>query len=304
MNQDLNKLNIKNELENPQAAASLTSWITTSHIKPQSELTITNTPVLMTSFDNIIFCMDNSTSLSIYERNKVELKLKNTAKLSVLNPKGIAANENYFAVCYSGTLKKDQMKGIWKNLSSNGVMLFTRQQHVVCSIHDKIIELKKDSFKQPTDVALTENHLFVCDKELRAIFKYNLKTAAMQKIQFKDAEPYSISANNSTFIVTDMNSTITMFDLETCNQIKSKSLKIIDQISGLFNTVLTEDGLIFVKNSENQLCLLDSNLEHRAFFNEIQAKNLNISFLQQPNQMLIIGCVNSSQQFKLFGYVV
>ncbi len=307
LNQDLKSINELDDTISLKNSSDLTDWTATSNIKPQSEATISNTPNLMTSFGNILFCMDNASNLSIYERAfSMELKLKNSNKLSVPNVKSIAANENYFAVAYSGTLKKDQMKGVWKNASPNGVMLFLRQQFVVLSIHDRIMELKNnESFKQPTGLALTDKYLFVCDKELKSVFKFDLKTFSLiQRIPFKDTDPYSVCISKESFIVTDTKSLMYMFDIESCAQQKSTSLKLIDQINSSFTTVSNNDGLLFVKNSENQLCLLDSDLEQRAFFNQIQAKILSIAFLNQPGQMLIIGCVNSSKQNKLYSYVI
>ncbi len=96
--------------------SSLSNWILASHVKPQSESTISNQPTFMNTFENLLFCMDNSSFLSIYERAfTAELKQKNSVKLGVPNPRGIAANDSYFAVSYSG-LKKEQMKGIYDSI--------------------------------------------------------------------------------------------------------------------------------------------------------------------------------------------
>lgn len=136
------------------------------------------------------------------------------------------------------------------------------------------------------------------------MFKFNIKTSILlQRISTKD-EPYSLSLNRDSLLVADLKSNFQFYDIETCSPRQSKNLKHIDQINSMFGTVLTDDGLVIAKNSENQLTLLDSDLEQRAFFNEIQAKILSITFIQSPRQMLIIGGVNSSQQNKLFSYVV
>ena len=109
--------------------------------------------------------MDFASNVTIYESNSIELREKNKVKISVPNPRAISANETYFAVSYSGPLKKEQSKGIWKNLPNAGVILFTRQEYVICSVHDKIIDLGKnnESFKQPTG-----NTNFNCRKKLFA----------------------------------------------------------------------------------------------------------------------------------------
>jgi hypothetical protein len=147
---------------NASDSTSLTNWIMASHIKPQSESTITNPPVFMNTFENLLFCMDNTSFLSIYERAfTAELKSKNSLKLGVPNPRGIAANDSYFAVSYSG-LKKEQMKGTFKNLNPTGVILYRREQYVVCTIYDKVIELKgnDEAFKSPTGLAMTNKYNF------------------------------------------------------------------------------------------------------------------------------------------------
>lgn len=288
---------------------SLPNWIAHSHSKPQSESTISNQPTMMTSYQNLLFTMDQNSFLSIYERAfTAELKTKNSVKLGVPNAKCIAANQNYFAVSYSG-LKKEQMKGTFKNMKPSGVVLYRRENFVVCTIFDKAIELKEanESFKSPSGLAMTSTHLLVCDRELKSIFKFDIKTGKLtHRAKLTEGEPNSLSINGSKMIVTDCTlSNLYVFDLETFSQLKSLSLKTIDQISGQFATVLTEEDLIFIKNSEHQLSLLDQNLQQRAYFNEIQARILNIAMVRQTqNTMLVIGCVNNKQQYKLFGYIV
>ncbi len=197
--------------------------------------------------------------------------------------------------------------GTFKNLNPTGVILYRRENYVVCTIYDKVIELKGDeAFKCPTALAMTNKYLLVCDKELKSVFKFDVKTSQLvQRANLLDGEPSSISINGNKFVITDsLNSIIYQFDLETFTQLKSISIKQIDQINGAFNTILTDEDLIFIKNSENQLTLLDNGLQQRTYFNEIQARIQNIAFIKQNNQMLIIGCINNKQQYKLFGYIV
>ena len=288
-------------------STSLVSWIAASHMKPQSESTISNFPTHMTTFENLLFSMDNSSYLSVYERAfTAELKPKNSLKLGVPNPRGIAANENYFAVSYAG-LKKEQMKGTFKNMNPTGVILYRREQYVVCTIYDKVIELRGDDvFKAPTGLAMTKDKLLVCDKELRSVLKFDLKTGALlQRANLVEGEPSSVSINGNKFVITDcVSSMLYVFELDTFAQLRCASLRAIDQLNGAFNTILTDDELVFVKNSENQITVLDRQLQQRAHFNEINARIQNIAFIRQNNQMLIIGCINNKQQYKFFGYIV
>ena len=156
LNQDLNKMQLQESVIQPNAASTpnqLSEWISKSFVKPQAELTVQIMPSLMASFEKFVFCMDLTSNVTIYEwNNSMELKEKNKIKISVSNPKAIAANNEYFVVSYSGALKKDQLKGIWKNLPQTGVISFTRQENVVCSVFDKSIDLSKnnETFRQPT----------------------------------------------------------------------------------------------------------------------------------------------------------
>lgn len=253
--------------------------------------------------------MDPTSFLSIYERAfTAELKTKNALKLGVPNPRAIAANESYFAVIYSGLSKKEQTKGSFKNMKPNGIVLYRRENYVVCTIFDKSIELKdsNESFKSPTGLAMTSKHLFVCDRELKSIFKFDIKSGALvHRAKFSEGEPNSLSISGNKLIVTDcILSSLYEFDVENFSQLKSVNLKQLDQIGGQFQTVITEEGLIFLKNSENQLTLLDANLQPRSFFNQVPARVLNIALVKQSNSMLVIGCVNGKMQYKLFGYIV
>lgn len=286
----------------------LTSWMVTSSVKPHSETTIQNLPALMTSFEDILFCMDNSSNLLMFERKNLELKFQHSCKLNVPNPKGISVNKSYFAISYSGVLKKDQLKGKWKTLSPNGVMLFSRQEFIVCSEYDKLIELKNgDSFKQPSGIALTERNAYVCDKELRAVFKFDLKSDSKGAVLLErislNSSPVSISVNSQLLVLTDMNSMFYVYDVETFQQLTSKNLNSIDKLHGYMSIVLSEDNLIFVRNAFSQLYLLNANLEMKASFNEIQGSIQNIALLQSNRQMLVVGC-NNGQQSKLFGYQI
>ena len=292
-----------------QPSGNLTNWILTANIKPQIEFSLNLQPSLMTSYSNILYCLDNSNStLNIFEKPvNSDLKLKNSLRLSVPNIRAIAVNENFFGLTYSG-LKKEHLKGSMKNMNPSGVLLFRRENFVVCSVYDKSIDLKNnEAFKSPSGLIFSDRFLLVCDRELRTVFKVDLKTfIVVQRLCIKDGEPNSISANRENFIINDIiNSSVYVFNTETFSQLNCGNLKVIDQLNGAFNMALTEDGLCFVRNSENQICLLDPYLEQRAYFNEVQAKILSIALVNSgSSQMLIIGGVNSKQQYRLFGYFV
>lgn len=63
---------------------TLSRWILAASSKPQSEVTISSAPLFLTSYANLLFYVDQTSYLSIYERIfNVELKLKNSVKLNM-----------------------------------------------------------------------------------------------------------------------------------------------------------------------------------------------------------------------------
>ena len=296
-----------NDLGNDiQYTTMLSKWVLNSQVKPQSESTVQQAISFMATHENLLFVMDNLSSLTIYEKVYTsEFKLRNSAKLNVPNVRGMAVNGSYVAVAYS-SLKKDQLKGTFKNANPAGVILYKREQHVVCTVHEKMVDLSKnESFKNINSIALSDKHLFVCEKELRSVLQYDLKTGNLLKTAvIANGEPYSISVNSSYVCVTDqVNSNLYVFSVDNLEQISGVSLKPIDQVNGALNVLITDENLIFVKTSDNQVTLLDSTLEHRACFNEIQFRVIDMALIKDnSNQMLIVGCMNNKSQYKLFGY--
>ena len=285
---------------------SLSKWILNSSIKPHSEVTVSNSVNLITSYENLLFTMDSNSFLTIYEKvYAAELKTRNSLKLNIPNIKALACNSCYVAVAYS-SLKKDQLKGALKYMNPSGVVLYRREQHVVCSVHEKQLELgKNESFKTITGIALTDKYAFVCEKETRIIYQFDLKNGRLLNSAELDGEPYSISANQAFFCVTDsVNSILYMFNSENLETINSAVIKSIDQLNGQMSVLLTEENLIFIKNADNQITLLNSKFENCAYFNEIQARLINIALLKDSNQMLVIACQNNKQQYKLLSYIV
>jgi hypothetical protein len=291
---------------------ALSKWTLVSQIKPQSEITMPTVPTFMTSYGNLLFTMDQSSFVSVYEKQfSVELKLRNSVKLNLPNVKGLAVNARYLAVAYSG-LKKEHLKGALKNVNPTGIFLYGRDNHVICSVYEKTIDLaagkSEGGFKALTSVALTDTGaLFAADRDQMCIFQIEISSGSLLRtIKTPDGHPGSLCLNQSYLSVIDsLNSQLHVFDVHTLALVSSVSLKSIDQINGSLNAILTEDNLIFVRNSDHQLALLDASLEPRAFFNEIQAKLTNLAILKDQNQsLLVIGGINSKQQYKIFGYSI
>ena len=94
---------------------------------------------MMATHANLLFTMDPSSLLNVYERAfTAELKPKNACKLGVPSPRALAANEDYLAVSYMGLDKeKSKNKGTFKNMKPAGVVLYRRDNFVVCTVYDK-----------------------------------------------------------------------------------------------------------------------------------------------------------------------
>jgi hypothetical protein len=280
-------------------------WMLISQNKPQSELTSGSQSSFICSHGNIIFCIDQASVLNVYEKSfTVELKLKHTTKLNMPNVRGLAVNEQYLAICYSG-LKKDQLKGTLKNLSPSGVLIYRRDEHVVCTVHERQLEIgNAQNFKSATSVAMTEKYLFVCDQELRSIFQFDINTRGLvNSVSLENAEPYSVSVNSTHLVVSDtLNSILYLYEAHSLTVLNSICVKNIDKTQGSLAVFISEDDLLFVRIGDNSIALIDINFELRAYFNEMQAKIGSIAYLKdQQNHMLVVSGV-AGKQFKLYGY--
>ena len=85
------------------------------------------------------------------------------------------------------------MKHMLKNLKPNGLLLYTRDRHMVCSKYDKMIDLPETGFKQPSGIAMNAEFIFVCDKELASVSKIDIVSGlVVQSIGVKNGTYYSL----------------------------------------------------------------------------------------------------------------
>lgn len=82
------------------------------------------------------------------------------------------------------------MKHMLKNLKPSGILLYTRDRHMVCSKYDRSIDLPDTGFKQPSGLAMSAQFVFVCDKELASVFKIEIASGVVLQ---------SIGLKNGTF---------------------------------------------------------------------------------------------------------
>lgn len=203
-------------------------------------------------------------------------------------------------------------------MTSTGIVLYGRNEHVVCSIYEKLINLNPSvadkasigggesglggGFRNLSSIALTDTTVLVGDRDARAVYEIEISTGSLLRTLNIDGQPVSLSLSQRYLACVDaQNSIVYVFDrtsLEMCAM--SGVIK-----GGVEQAVITEDNLIFVRAADSGLvALLDANLELKATFGEIQARVTNMALICDQNCLLAIGGVNNKQQFKIFGYMV
>lgn len=281
-------------------------WIEASNsTNPHFEMTVQTHPLHICSFQGLLFCIDVSGVLTVYEKAFThELKLKNTTKLNAENIRGMAANQNFLAISYTG-LKKDQLKGPLKTTGPNGVVLYRRDQHVVCTVFEKHFDVAGSGFKSPSSICLSEKYLYVLDRDLVSVVQFDIKTRSLvNKISNLNKNVDCVSLNPAYLLISSP-TTYSLHDSDTLATISSASTPSTQNSS----THITDQDLIFAKKEPNQVTLLDMNFAPRANFNApSQSKMTSVCLIRdQQSDMLIVGNSigsNKQQQFKLFGFVI
>ena len=98
-------------------------------------------------------------------------------------------------------------------------------------------------------IALSDDHLFVCDKDLKAVFKISIKTGMVVRRVSMHGEPYKISVNKKNAVVTDiMDHSINIYDIESMTLLKDAIIEQDDRKNGPYSIHITNDDLIFIKN--------------------------------------------------------
>ena len=266
------------------------------------------TPVHLATYRNFLFCInesEKSESLIIFSvATTQKIELKNMLKLGVPNIRGIAANQSYFGLTFS-KLKSNEMRGMFKNLKPNGIFLFKRELHTVCAKYDKFIDLPNTGFKKPVGIAMNDEFVFVCDKELGQVFKIIINTGlVVNKIDFK-GRPFRCSLNKDYLLVTDiLNHELSLFDMHNLTTKNRLVVEQKDRENGPYDVLLTEDNLIFYKNYwDSQLVLTDVNFSEQICFKNIKSPIFGYSLLQcSSQQKLIIGTITKQNQYKFISY--
>jgi len=303
---------------------------------PIIEIDVKIMPKFIASFNNLVYFCDEEANLAIAEfrslQNLDSFSVKSIQKLAVPGVRGLSVNKKYLAISFIDT-----------NLNSNKISLDSKQKggknettKVLCGValfkindstilFDKVIDNQKDlRFLSPNGIMLTNenNFLFVCDRELHGIFKFEAKTGNLvQKVLFNnDQDPSNLALlldSNKHFIFTDSSSLV--LNLVESTQLNLaliiKSAKLPDDYNLSFNEPLdivtsqinvrdsNEENhskelasLVFVKHrTESKVMVYDTNLNLKYSFEYENSNGQGINYLKLngKNDLLLMGYFNN-----------
>ena len=249
--------------------------------------------------------MDNSGDIIVFviTSNK-KIEYKNTFKIDVPKIRSISTNYKYFGLTYS-KLESKEMKRMLKNVKPSGVLLFKKDNDMISTIFEKELHLN-NSMKSPSGLALNDEFAFVCDRELKCVFKINIDNGQLiNKIDLisDNGEPYECSINKNYLIITDIyNHKLRLYDILTLKNINNLIVKQDDGMNGPFDIFLTENNLVIYKNYKDyQLVLTDTDFDEQICFEKISSSIIGFNFFETSNQTLIFGST-SKKSFKLITY--
>jgi len=272
-------------------------------------------PNFIANYHETLFIADEEGSLTVAE-SKDELTIKFTNKLSFSNIKAIAANQTLVGLLYSD-LTKDNIKAISKKLkckkleNKSGIALYRWA--------DEPFRFEKtiDAYKQPelhgglvapNGLCMNESVVFVCDRELRAVFKIDIRTGdVMQKLPLAESEPIGIGLCARFLVVVDSkNQEISTVDIDKLTLIKS--MKIGEDFQSLggggYDVVVHQKSYLFVKShSDSRVMIYDADLQFKNCFEYEGANYQGIAVLgkEKMNETIVIGRNLDNKNFKL-GY--
>jgi hypothetical protein len=70
-------------------------------------------------------------------------------------------------------LFSSELRGKNKTLKTNGIMLYTRDRHMIKNKHEVLYDVP-GGFKKPKGIALSAEHLYVCDQDMACVFKMSI----------------------------------------------------------------------------------------------------------------------------------
>lgn len=156
----------------------------------------------------------------------------------------------------------------------------------------------------PSGIGINDSYLFVCDRDLHAVYKIELKNGNLvQRLITTDQEPTSISLGEKHFVYTDC----LKLELNLVDMDKLTILKTVKFSEELFNEpfdlTFKENSFVFVKNrADTRVILYDSKLNIKYSFEFENSASLGISFVRLKNDYLMLGyasLLDTKNEFKL-----
>ena len=285
-------------------------WTKRTDELPYEEITINKMPLHLASHRHHLFCVDDEDTLVIYAVASTNcFEFKSQFKLTCLtNVRGLAVNADYVALSFADLPKKLLKSN--KRLRASGVALMRREPYdmVVVAEPDKLLlsdEPSSQQLRQPIGVALSAEHAFVCDRELRCVLKVEIRTNNLvRKIEMPGGEPYKCAVNRNYLVVTDtLQHHLNIYEVETLAMLNNIMIEQPDGKNGPFGVLISDDNIIFVKNyAESQLTMFSFNLNTKHVFKRIKASIHGFAMLQCYNQILVVGTIEKKAPCKLLCY--
>lgn len=175
--------------------------------KPIIEFDLPIMPRYIANYNRHLFIGDDDGTVCVAELGH-SLVVKARLKLPLMSVKGLAVNKKFLAVSFydlsAQQIATIRSVGIKKFDSKSGVMLFRIGSgdknssggggEVSLTFEKLIASNKSHTLIAPCGIAMNEAHLFVCDRELHAVFKIEIKSGNfVQKLITTDQEPVSIA---------------------------------------------------------------------------------------------------------------
>ncbi|CAF0707694.1 unnamed protein product [Brachionus calyciflorus] len=258
--------------------------------EPYEEYEIPISPKFTTSNSKNIYICNENGDLIIADYNNKKFQIKKQIKLDIFNIKGLAVDKNFLAVSFTD-LNKNQLNSlnkIHKDFNdSSGVAIFKLQDFSL----EKIISSSKNFvLVSPEALSLSDNFLFVCDKESHCLFKIDLKKTSLVQRLISN-QPSSISIGNKYLVFTDLNQMeLNLVDVEKFTIVKSLKLSQ-DFFNESVDLAFREKSFVFVKYTDDVRCFVyDPKLNFKYSFDYENSKKQGMAYIQQNgNGFLIIG---------------
>jgi hypothetical protein len=274
--------------------------------KPIVEFDLKLMPKFIANYHRNIYIADEEGNLCIAELGN-SLAVKLNARLALTSVKGLAVNKKYMAVSFHD-LTNDQVASIRSVLkkfeAKSGVLLYKIGSHDSGLSFEKLISASKShTLIAPAGIALNESSLFVCDRELHAVFKIDVKSGSfVQKLITTDQEPVSIAVGEKYFVYTDgLKLELNLVDMDKFTILKT--VKFSEELFyEPFDVAYKENAYIFVKNkADTKLIVYDAaTMSVKYSFDYDYSNSQAISYVKLKDDYLLLGYWNSvTNSFKM-----